>query len=85
MVCDFCAAPGPARSYPCQDFDDPVGLGRCIGSWMACDDCAGMIDGELWDELAVKSVSGVSHDAEEHPLLLGYARKLHKLFRANRL
>ena len=46
MNCDFCYElhPTPAFEYPATDFPTIDGIAMSRGSWLACDECAELIE-----------------------------------------
>lgn len=67
LICDFCCAPSPEWSYPCQDFNIPIKIGtfvvgsqsidyNLVGWWAACDRCRKHIDAEDWEGTARRYV-----------------------------
>lgn len=50
--CDFCSSTQPAWDFPCETFALANLQTRSQGNWLACDDCAELIVGERWRELA---------------------------------
>lgn len=42
MKCDFCSSTNVKWSYPAKSF--PIGYGRSIGNWAACDFCYNLIE-----------------------------------------
>jgi hypothetical protein len=92
LICDFCSAPDPQREYKCANFESPEplkGLAASQGSWLACDDCAELIDGEKWEELGNRQWESFARDnpdsAEYKYLLQPFQRKLLDKFKANRI
>lgn len=64
-VCDFCSTPlgETVWTYPAEDFPYTVqlpGMGAhsSAGDWAACDECHDLIEGDLREALAVRSLSG---------------------------
>jgi hypothetical protein len=53
-ICDFCGVPVPAWSYSAQTFR--VADVLCQGSWLACDECAQLIETSEWGKLAERAL-----------------------------
>jgi len=84
MICDFCSAPHPVWRYGAYSFDDPLGIGRSVGDWMACDDCHQLIIRNRREALARRSIDhsrnpGVRALAGQR-WAYSYARELHDRF-----
>ncbi len=70
--CDFCNAPDPAWEYPVDgdiETTSPIS-GRVLDysddPWLACDDCAHMIDEDRWGDLVERTTElGVQPDEVE--------------------
>ena len=63
LICDFCSAPRPSVEYPADETELP-GLTISIGSWLACADCAELIDADDREALALRSYSRLPMDDE---------------------
>jgi hypothetical protein len=79
--CDFCSVSVPAvKEYLCEDFDMgtfivegmPSQTTHSTGSWLACKECAILIDADDRDSLAKRA-------AELIPINLEFAKKYLKL------
>jgi hypothetical protein len=92
-VCDFCSSDKPTWDYPAEDCiispaGDPTPQ-HSIGGWLACDECAALIQRNEWTKLARRSLSLVS-TAREAVAVMGEEAALasitqgHRIFRANR-
>lgn len=44
LRCDFCFAPHPTWTVPCDDFDSSTGDAGSLGPWAACDTCHLLIE-----------------------------------------
>jgi hypothetical protein len=59
MICDFCSSSNVYKSYACEDFVHDVlsAVEVCSeGIWVACEECAKLIDADQWDELLSRAV-----------------------------
>jgi hypothetical protein len=57
-VCDFCLAPNPEWSYPCQEVDiiGHAVINRSDDDWGACDECHALIEADAMDKLVDRMV-----------------------------
>lgn len=59
LMCDFCSAANPPRSYQCAPFlmHTFQGIEQWSDNrWAACNVCARLIDNNLWDALSQRSL-----------------------------
>jgi hypothetical protein len=92
-VCDFCSSDKPAWEYPAADCivsppEDPVPH-QSIGGWLACDECAALIQRNEWTKLARRSLDLVPSGKEAIALMgeeavMNSITRGHRMFRANR-
>lgn len=89
-VCDFCSGP-PAWRYPAETFNANRGepmLQISEGDWLACDECAALIQRKEWNALARRGLqtpmakSAVGLLGEKKVLVM--TRELHQKFRRHR-
>lgn len=89
-VCDFCSGP-PAWRYPAETFNATPGqpLAQiCEDDWLACDECAALIERNEWNALARRGLE--TPTAKDAIALIGeeatlaQIRGLHKKFRQHR-
>lgn len=85
LECDFCSSPNITRSYLANSFSFPELGWHSVGHWAACDDCAKLIDGEMWDALAQKSTFVFADSPSQRIWLKPLMLKLHKQFNLNRI
>ena len=52
VLCDFCSAANPVWSFDCATYPVPDLGVVSQGAWLACEDCAALIRGEAWQDLA---------------------------------
>ena len=68
--CDFCLATPILKGYQCDSFSlNGVPLfGGCSSVWMACSNCAELVDAEEWSRLAdrVYQLFARSHGVSRH-------------------
>jgi hypothetical protein len=92
-ICDFCSQPNPERMFKVEDFtmDGPrpdLGMPeyRSKGHWAACSACGTMIDGEKWDELALRALDKLFPKYQSmmpRRILADTIRRSHNLFRSH--
>ena len=90
-VCDFCSSGDPRWEYPASDFpvDDHAPRVASVGAWLACAECAALIEQEQWPALAKRGLqtptarmlkrAGVNSDN-----VLKAVARIHQTFRHNR-
>lgn len=74
--CDFCNDPTPRWDYPCNTFN-VWGLVNSIDSWLSCDHCRLLIQGEQWEQLAARAAT-----SQGWPIWL--VRQIHDEFRKHK-
>lgn len=79
-ICDFCGAPDPKWSYPCEDFD-VMGVGS-VGAWDACSRCRDCIDQGGRLSLYKRAITGFGITNERDLL---FAREVQRGFFAHKL
>jgi len=87
-MCDFCCTSPTARLYACRNFmwlKHSMFAHESIGAWAACEECARLVDGGKWSELAERALAqfkkahGYSHD--EEPYFREQFREINRLFK----
>jgi hypothetical protein len=85
VICDFCSAPDPVRSYPCRNFDmgtpsvtSPIpATNASDGAWAACAHCSALIDATNREGLAQRSAQyHLDHNPDLKRVCASQARPL---------
>lgn len=84
VVCDFCSGQPVEWSYPARNFElaEIEGVGHhSLGSWTACEECAGYIEDDNYELLLVRVVRRLRVDSPHLRLAL---YTLYRQFKAHR-
>jgi len=90
LICDFCSAPDPKKTYAAHDFEMRELHSRSIGDWAACGECAKLIDAGDHEGLlgrAMASFPGIETASEDMELFMDLSdamKYIHESFWKNR-
>lgn len=55
-ICDFCSCPQVFAIFDAEDFVQIPGVMGSRGGWMACEDCAPLVEARDWSALATRAL-----------------------------
>jgi len=89
MICDFCTAPDPVWRYYAETYVVERLQVRSLSEWLACDECAKLIETNQWNRLAKRSLQYCPHAKlliaiAGHEQALAEVVSLHREFNAHR-
>lgn len=72
MTCDFCGGTPVTMEFPAEDFiamETPRETSESLGAWMACTECAPLIEGAWLDDLLERAIAkyNAAHPDEVSP------------------
>lgn len=85
--CDFCYGDYPPFVLPVRDF--VRGVSHSGGGWAACENCAPLIEKNMWGRLAIRSFTGykarhgTDNTAEDDAAQLTQIKGMHRQVRKN--
>ena len=87
-VCDFCSSAEPTWVFPANSYHDRLLNVQSINNWLACDECATLINQDRWGKLAERSLRNPAVAAlvnrATRKAILDNAVRMHKDFQKHR-